>query len=192
MRVIWVAGRTRTPIIGSLQKSRENPGFMCSLFLKFRCLRCAAKKIEWKVRAKSPQWALNLGLTGENLVLHQWSTQNQIEWTACFCILIFCFWFTTDDGLTLLKIITRLSPIAFVAQNKKSNFLLCGKAVFTPKLVSLTQVSRFTTMYVVKWWHALETCVVWNKWNKCHHFTTYIVVKRDTCFNDTSFGVNTA
>ena len=26
MRVIWVAGRTRTPIIGSLQKSRENPG----------------------------------------------------------------------------------------------------------------------------------------------------------------------
>ena len=26
MRVIWVAGRTRRPIIGSLQKSRENPG----------------------------------------------------------------------------------------------------------------------------------------------------------------------
>ena len=27
MRVIWVAGRTRRPIIGSLQKSRENPGY---------------------------------------------------------------------------------------------------------------------------------------------------------------------
>ena len=64
--------------------------------------------------------------------------------------------------------------------------------MFTPKLVSLTQVSRFTTMYVVKWWHALETCVVWNKWNKCHHFTTYIWVKCDTCVNDTSFSVSTA
>ena len=28
MRVIWVAGRTQRPIIGSLQKSRENPGPM--------------------------------------------------------------------------------------------------------------------------------------------------------------------
>ena len=28
MRVKWVAGRTRRPIIGSLQKSRENPGHM--------------------------------------------------------------------------------------------------------------------------------------------------------------------
>ena len=49
-----------------------------------------------------------------------------------------------------------------------------------------------TTRCVVKWWHALETCVVWNKWNNCHHFTTYIVVERDTCVNDTSFNVNTA
>ena len=32
IRVIWVAGRTRTPIIGSLQKSRENPGLMVSNF----------------------------------------------------------------------------------------------------------------------------------------------------------------
>ena len=29
MRVKWVAGRTRRPIIGSLQKSRENPGTRC-------------------------------------------------------------------------------------------------------------------------------------------------------------------
>ena len=34
MRVIWVAGRTRTPIIGSLQKSLENPGSsMCIIVL---------------------------------------------------------------------------------------------------------------------------------------------------------------
>ena len=67
-----------------------------------------------------------------------------------------------------------------------------AKAVFTPKLVSLTQVSRFITMYVVKWWHLFHLFQTTHVSSACHHFTTYIVVKRDTCVNDTSFGVNTA
>ena len=50
------------------------------------------------------------------------------------------------------------------------------------KCVSLKQVSCFTTMYEVKWWHALETCGMTLVSSACHHFTTYIVVKHDTCF----------
>ena len=57
----------------------------------------------------------------------------------------------------------------------------------TPKRVSLTQVSHFTTMYVVKWWHLFQMTLVSSA---RHHFTTYIVVKRDTCVNDTRFGVD--
>ena len=40
-------------------------------------------------------------------------------------------------------------------------------------------------MYVVKWWHALETSVMPHVSSACHHFTTYIVVKHDTCFKHT-------
>ena len=44
-------------------------------------------------------------------------------------------------------------------------------------------------MYV-KWWHALETSGMPHLSSACHHFTTYIVVKRDTCINDTHFNVD--
>ena len=65
-----------------------------------------------------------------------------------------------------------------------------GKGPSTVKRVSFTQVSRFTTMYVVKWWHALETCGMPLVSSGCHHFTTYTVVKRDTCVNDICFTVD--
>ena len=64
------------------------------------------------------------------------------------------------------------------------------KGPSTPKRVSLTQVSRFTTMYVVKWWHLFHLFQMKLVSSACHHFTTYIPVKRDTCVNDTRFGVD--
>ena len=42
MRVIWVAARTRTPIIGSLQKSRENQGSMYIIILCVLYCICTA------------------------------------------------------------------------------------------------------------------------------------------------------
>ena len=68
------------------------------------------------------------------------------------------------------------------------------KGLSRSKCVCLKQVSCFTTMYVVKWWHAwwhaLETSVMPHVSSACHHFTTYIVVKHDTCFKHTRFDLD--
>ena len=59
MRVIWVAGRTWTPIIGSLQKSRENPG---SRRPYIACANCKCHGAQQYLNRKSrPQKVLGMG-----------------------------------------------------------------------------------------------------------------------------------
>ena len=45
----------------------------------------------------------------------------------------------------------------------KKEFIKCSLALGYIECVALTQISR--CMYVIKWWHVLETCDIWNK---CH------------------------
>ena len=65
-----------------------------------------------------------------------------------------------------------------------------GKGLSRPKRVCLKQVSCFTTMYVIKGWRREETCGMPNVSSLLHHFTTYILVKHDTRFKHTRFGLD--
>ena len=58
-----------------------------------------------------------------------------------------------------------MEQLQHILQNSEVYFFwilvwLPTKGLSTVKRVSLTQVARFTTMYVVKWWHS-----TWNMWH---------------------------
>ena len=89
-----------------------------------------------------------------------------------------------NPHLTLFSITVQTLFCFLVVFPQKSGYC---KGLSRSKRVCLKQVSCFTTIYVVKWWHALETSVMPHVSSACHHFTTYIVVKHDTCFKHTRF-----